>query len=574
MCLSRNTYWIRKLPTFVVEMPGILSEDSGSKKRKRVLEATSKSANKARKAPKKSSSSDDTPARILLIEEKIKASREHYNDIKELQAIVQNVVEAPEHATIAAVALCRVFSRFHAGGDLVKRKTSSEDEVEVIRWLKSQLREYVGTLSSRIGSPDAVLESTALTLIMRLVKAETSAGRMSGEQSWKSEGSTFTILLQRLLSESNAEAAREEFVEKYVERYDDVRFYTFTAIRQIVRANQTQQEVLDNALDILIQITGLVESEHQFDQWYGVEPESKKHQLHSLSAHLKGARAAWLAMFESPLSSSHRKVILGVLKSHLLPWFADHIELLTDFLTDSFNKGGSSSLLALNGIFQLMTQKNIDYPDFYTKLYSLLDEDIMHSKHRSRFFRLLESFMASTHLPAALVASFIKRLSRLALHAPPGAIVWAVPWIYNMLKQHPQCTFMIHRTYHPAHAIYAAHPKYNDEGMDDPFDMEQRDPVLTRAIDSSLWELETLRSHYHPNVATLAKIIGEQFTKREYQLEDFLDHSYTSLIDADLGKEMKKTPVVEWEIPKRIFTSEDGGLDRIGELLQGAINAC
>jgi U3 small nucleolar RNA-associated protein 19 len=66
-----------------------------------------------------------------------------------------------------------------------------------------------------------------------------------------------------------------------------------------------------------------------------------------------------------------------------------------------------------------------------------------------------------------------------------------------------------------------------EEGMDDPFDMEEEDPMQTGAIESSLWEIETLQSHYHPNVATLAKIISEQFTKRSYNLEDFLDQSYT-----------------------------------------------
>jgi U3 small nucleolar RNA-associated protein 19 len=258
----------------------------------------------------------------------------------------------------------------------------------------------------------------------------------------------------------------------------------------------------------------------------------------------------------------------------ILPWFTGHIELLTDFLTDSFDQGGSTALLALNGIFHLMTDKNIDYPDFYTKLYSLLDEKVLHSKYRSRFFRLLETFMASSHLPATMIASFIKRLSRLALQAPPGSIVWIVPWVYNMIKQHPPCSFMLHRPYHPAHVIYASQPKYEDEGMDDPFDMTQPDPLSTGAIDSSLWELETLRSHYHPNVATLAKIMGEQFTKRNYVLDDFLDHSYASLIDAELGKEIKKMPVVEWDIPKHIVTLEDGaGLNRIGSLLSAACSS-
>lgn len=208
----------------------------------------------------------------------------------------------------------------------------------------------------------------------------------------------------------------------------------------------------------------------------------------------------------------------------IVPWFPK-VELLMDFLTDAFNAGGATSLLALSGLFYLMQQKNLDYLDFYPKLYSLLDADVLHSKHRSRFFRLLNVFMSSTHLPAAMVASFIKRLARLALHAPPAAVVAVVPWVYNMLKAHPACTFMLHREMRTDEETQ----ELEQRGMDDPFDADEPDPMETNAMDSSLWELESLQRHYHPNVASLAKIISEQFTKASYNLEDFLDHSYASV---------------------------------------------
>ena len=105
------------------------------------------------------------------------------------------------------------------------------------------------------------------------------------------------------------------------------------------------------------------------------------------------------------------------------------------------------------------------------------DDDLLHSTHRSRFFKLLDKFLASSHLPAALVASFIKRLSRLALQAPPGAIVWIIPWTYNMLRAHRSCTFMLHRPHHLAHAIYANNPNYREDGLVDPFSMNEMDPM-------------------------------------------------------------------------------------------------
>ncbi|KAL8809364.1 MAG: hypothetical protein Q9200_003485 [Gallowayella weberi] len=274
--------------------------------------------------------------------------------------------------------------------------------------------------------------------------------------------------------------------------------------------------------------------------------QKARHQdVMNTAKHQKHAQQLWLNILQSPLSKTQRKNILNIMTTHVAPWFS-RLELLMDFLTDSFNAGGSTSLAALAGLFHLIQKKNLDYPQLYPKLYSLLSSDILHSSHRSRFFRLLDVFLSSTHLPAAIVASFIKRLARLILSAPPSAIVFIVPFTYNLLKSHPSCTFMIHRK-----------PEYSQwvegAGMADPFNMAEPDPMKTKAIDSSLWELETLQSHYHPNVATMAKIISEQFTKQAYNLEDFLDHSYKSLLSAELSKDIKKPPVIEHEIPKKIM---------------------
>lgn len=273
---------------------------------------------------------------------------------------------------------------------------------------------------------------------------------------------------------------------------------------------------MQNTFTILAAIKAIPERQEEIEDFYFGPPSKAKHDLYSLTAHKKQAQKAWMGLLRQDLSKSQRKTILELMSHQIAPWFVK-VELLMDFLTDSFNFGGSTSLLALSGLFYLMQQKNLDYPQFYQKLYFLLDSNILHSKHRSRFFNLLETFLASTHLPAALVASFIKRLARLTLFAPPPGIVVAVPWIYNLLKNHPSCTFMIHRNGEIDH---------DEETWGDPFRQEESDPMETNALESSLWEIQMLQSHYHPNVATIAKIISEQFTKQAYNLEDFLDHSY------------------------------------------------
>ena len=123
-----------------------------------------------------------------------------------------------------------------------------------------------------------------------------------------------------------------------------------------------------------------------------------------------------------------------------------------------------------------MQKYNFDYPEFYIKLYALFTPTLFHTRYLARFLRLSDLFLSSTYLPAALVASFIKRLSRLSLSAPPQGIVAILPMVYNLLKRHPTCMQIIHRA---------------DQlpGQPDPFNEDERDPLLTGALESSVWEL-------------------------------------------------------------------------------------
>lgn len=297
-------------------------------------------------------------------------------------------------------------------------------------------------------------------------------------------------------------------------------------IREILRGYQSppDKSVFDHAVEILTAVESVPESKDELEDFYIPAPKKTAHELYSLTQHKNRAQEAWLALLDMEMDKEQRKSILGLVTTSVAPWFTKP-EILMDFLTDSYNAGGSTSLLALSGVFYLIQERNLDYPSFYRKLYSLLDADILHSKHRSRFFRLLDTFLASTHLPVALVASFLKRLARLTLNATPSGAVPVIPWIYNLMKKHPTCTFMIHRVPRDP----AIREVLESQGLADPFLMEEKDPMETHAIDSSLWEIIMLQDHVHPNLATLAKIISEQFTKHAYNLEDFLDHSYSTV---------------------------------------------
>jgi U3 small nucleolar RNA-associated protein 19 len=64
--------------------------------------------------------------------------------------------------------------------------------------------------------------------------------------------------------------------------------------------------------------------------------------------------------------------------------------------------------------------------------------------------------LALSHLPATLLAAFLKRLARLCLSAPPAALVAIVPFTYNLLKRHPALMVLIHRSSDDFHGTLSA----------------------------------------------------------------------------------------------------------------------
>ncbi|KAL1734209.1 CBF/Mak21 family-domain-containing protein [Schizophyllum commune] len=277
--------------------------------------------------------------------------------------------------------------------------------------------------------------------------------------------------------------------------------------------------------------------------------------LHSLPSHRAVFTRAWLTLLprltikgDPELSRALAVRALNVMHRGVLPHLTRAV-LVMDWIAACVDYGGSPGLLALNALFVLMKEYNLDYPFFYKRLYAFLDRDVLHLKHRARFFRMTEVFLSSTHLPATLLASFVKRLARLSLCAPPAAIVMVIPFTYNILKRHPKLMPMIHRSDY-------------DGAEEDPFLPEETDPQQTNALASSLWELATHRQHYHAGVSTLAKIFSEAFTKPSYAMEDFLDHTYGTLFETEAKRKIKKEPALALDIGKdleRLFpiTKED-----------------
>ena len=251
--------------------------------------------------------------------------------------------------------------------------------------------------------------------------------------------------------------------------------------------------------------------------------------------HRRAFSDAWLALLRAEFPEDIYRKILTRLHVDVMPHMVNP-QLLSDFCVDSIDVGGLTGMLALNGLFVLMTQHGLEYPTFYNRLYQLLDQSSLHANHRRGFFSLMDVFLKSPALPAYLVASFVKRFGRLALHAPPAGIMVCVGFIHNLLRRHKSCVVLVHREPpegEPAKLVER-----------DPFDAEENDPAKTNALASSLWEIETLRAHYFPQVPKMVSLLERDLTDRvktkELEMGDLCAANYGSLVREELDARVKK----------------------------------
>jgi len=95
-----------------------------------------------------------------------------------------------------------------------------------------------------------------------------------------------------------------------------------------------------------------------------VSGSSESKRIFQLSSHKKVFGECWLAFLRIRLPLDIYKSVLSKIDSHIIPHMKNPL-LLMDFLTSSYSTGGIISILSLNGIFILITQHNLDYPDFF-----------------------------------------------------------------------------------------------------------------------------------------------------------------------------------------------------------------
>lgn len=115
-------------------------------------------------------------------------------------------------------------------------------------------------------------------------------------------------------------------------------------------------QIVRNILDLLLRIKINDASNKTF---FAVASSSSSSAAAEAKWSLKGQKRvlndAWLAFLKLPFTVDVYQSVLYHMHKHILPCVTTPITL-ADFLTDSYNVGGMVSLLALNGLFILITK--------------------------------------------------------------------------------------------------------------------------------------------------------------------------------------------------------------------------
>lgn len=271
---------------------------------------------------------------------------------------------------------------------------------------------------------------------------------------------------------------------------------------------------------------------------------SRAAQALDFDAHKRAFSKLWLSLMSLEMTAGQHKIVLKHLPYMVLPYL-DQPLLLADYLTRSYESGGVVSVLALESLFQVILKNNLDYPNFFRSLYRLCTVEVFSAKYRTKFMKLLHMSLKSTNLAAYLVAAFAKRLARLALFVPGPVAVYCIAQVTWLLRRHPQCMVLIHRT----------------TNKDDTYDENEEDDIeKCNALTSSLWELEALKNHYYYQVASLAKSLENEASTVSgpkeilINIDDFIAQSYGSLIEEEL-RSVKKRSALAFSEPTGVFSS-------------------
>ncbi|KAE8285191.1 Nucleolar complex protein 4-like protein [Larimichthys crocea] len=456
--------------------------------------------------------------------ESILESRKHANDVFDILEVLES---EKEKDVVSAVDACsKLFCTLLERKELFVGKLPEEEdalsgeysaEQKYHMFMRHRYNSCVEILLEHLSHELHEVKESALCCLMKFAAGE---GQHPLEDLDWSEHYSFPreliqAVVDRLLSKTTDNSLLISRFQEFLEM-DDVRFYVISSIRENVGKvmDKSKGAVVpvyqSNVFTLMSNISVPSQQSELTNFMVKQEAKHKDWKAAKLNEHKRVFERMWLGFLKHKLPSNMYKKVLVILHDSILPHMSKPT-LMIDFLTAAYEVGGAISLLALNGLFVLIHQHNLDYPDFYKKLYNLLDPSIFHVKYRARFFHLANLFLSSSHLPVYLVAAVL-------LHKPST----------------------------------------EDEPLEDPYLMDEEDPAQCCALESSLWEIKTLQKHHHPDVAKAAMLINTPLPEKEDDISEVLEITTYELMERDLKQKQIKSIPLEFETATQLLKGGGG----------------
>ncbi|KAL7120677.1 hypothetical protein ACP275_02G136400 [Erythranthe tilingii] len=553
--------------------------------------------NKQKQQKKKREKAKDNGEYLKNLGQQLLTSRAHINNLPILLTYI-TPNSPPQHALESLLSLQSFFTPLLPQLSSSSANSANQEpdpEIVYLTWLRSKFDDFVRCLVDILVSPQSedALREIVLDAVMEFVKVG-NAGKF--------HSAIYHKLLRAII---HSELGAEDIVlvllaSKYF-TYIDVCYFTYISLEKLVRTLEAKEDgnaSLDaekkiqskTSMELSIQkmkfllsrIPQLEALEENLQMWNGlglfVEKDNKQETIavkdkntkksqksgdkvlssRSIAKKLKlKLTKAWLSFLRLPLPLSVYKEVLVALHQSVIPYISNPI-MLCDFLTQSYDIGGVVSVMALSSLYVLMTQHGLEYPNFYDKLYALLEPAIFIAKHRAKFFQLLDASLKSSLLPAYLAAAFCKKLSRLALFVPPSGAIVIVALVNNLLQKHPSISCLVHQERDTGETLIGEKRK---QGIDH-FKNEEMDPKKTNAIRSSLWEMDTLRHHYCAPVSrfavSLANDLAVSARVPEISVIDLSSGSYGTIFNDEMKRRVKQVSVAFYNAtPTSLFSESD-----------------
>lgn len=465
------------------------------------------------------------------------SSRKYANNLFDI------ISQWDESTSSCLLTIETIFMEVLKRGDMFVERTITltisepSPETRYINWLRNCYEEIWEKILISMEKSRPTIQLQALTTALKLLSEEGKAPlEPIGNLGYYFPLHRLKPILMCLLSPDKDNA---NLISRFQEisGYSDALYYSWKCLPSLTPKRQPHEIYIKNLLELIDKLPlpkDMEENELSEKQQLLCEPQGATNSFVWDQTNVRRAlNKVWACVMHWELTPQLHKQLLIVLLERVMPHLEKPI-LLTDFLMDSLDADGPIGLLALQGVFILVTKHNLEYPNIFTKLYSMFEPEIFHTKYKARLFYLADLFLSSTHLPEALVAAFAKRLARLTLVAPPEDILIILLFVGNLLLRHPGLKRLID---HPQGGEVISE---EGTGTGDPFLMEERDPLQSNALISSLWEIKALQWHILPSIATAARFIREPLPSVEYDMASALERTGGHIFDRELRNKVKE----------------------------------